>query len=96
MLPKLLLILSFGLIVLAFIFFRNNDFPNDSAVNTEQTYIEDGPHQRQLWVEERLKYEFEMLRDPKTGEIPFGIRQQELELARTLPRKENIDRKSVV
>ncbi|HYO23192.1 MAG TPA: hypothetical protein VER36_12370, partial [Flavisolibacter sp.] len=37
--------------------------------------------------EERLRYEFEMLKDPKTGKIPKGIFEKELLLARTLPEK---------
>lgn len=37
----------------------------------------------------RLRYEWMMLRDPATNEIPRGIRQRELEFARRLPSKES-------
>jgi hypothetical protein len=42
---------------------------------------EDNPHAR--W-----EYEFMMLRDPKTGTIPEGIRAKELAFARALPSRE--------
>lgn len=38
----------------------------------------------------RLRHEWKMLHDPRTGEIPRGIRQGELEFARTLPVREDI------
>ena len=34
----------------------------------------------------RAKYEFNMLKDPKTGKIPEGIRERELKYAETLPK----------
>ncbi len=34
----------------------------------------------------RAEYEFNMLKDPKTGTIPAGIRSRELKYARTLPK----------
>jgi hypothetical protein len=40
------------------------------------------------YVEARMKYEFDLLKDPATGLIPDGIRQKELALARTLPVKQ--------
>lgn len=39
------------------------------------------------FVQERLRYEFDMLKDPATGKIPRGIFEQEREFARTLPVK---------
>lgn len=36
----------------------------------------------------RWRYEFEMLRDPKTGSIPPGIRQKELAFAASFPSRE--------
>lgn len=44
--------------------------------------------QRALFVRERWKHEFLMLRDPQTGTIPAHIRQEELKLARSLPVRE--------
>ncbi len=33
----------------------------------------------------RLQYEYDLLKDPKTGKIPENIRQQEMDFAKTLP-----------
>jgi hypothetical protein len=41
------------------------------------------------FVQERLRYEFDMLKDPVTGQIPEGIFERERALARTLPVKGN-------
>lgn len=40
---------------------------------------------RTRFHEQRMKYEFDMLKDPKTGKIPYGIRELERAFARTLP-----------
>ncbi len=40
--------------------------------------------------EARLRYEWMMLRDPVTGEIPRNIRQREMEYAHTLPTREQM------
>lgn len=37
------------------------------------------------FVEARMKYEFDMVKDPVTGKIPKGIYEQELAFAKTLP-----------
>ena len=33
----------------------------------------------------RWKYEADMIRDPATGNVPFGMREQEIEFAKTIP-----------
>ena len=40
-----------------------------------------------MFVEERLKYEYDMVKDPVTGTIPRNIRERELSIARTIPEK---------
>src|SRR5829696_1442472 len=40
------------------------------------------------FVEQRVKYEYDMLKDPATGVIPARIFEQELAFARTLPEKD--------
>lgn len=37
-------------------------------------------------------YEFDMLKDPETGQIPYNIRQLELEFAKTLPKHQNLSK----
>ncbi|MBD0366120.1 MAG: hypothetical protein ICV53_08470, partial [Flavisolibacter sp.] len=52
------------------------------SINSEEEEAE-----RALYVEARMKYEFDMLKDPKTGKIPYKIREQELAFAKTLPER---------
>ena len=40
--------------------------------------------------EQRVRYEFEMLKDPATGKIPAGIFEKEKAFAKTLPVKGSI------
>ena len=35
----------------------------------------------------RWKYEADMIKDPVTGEVPFGLREQEIEFAKTIPQR---------
>jgi hypothetical protein len=42
------------------------------------------------YIEARMKYEYDMLKDPRTGEIPEGIFAKERALAKTLPVRSNI------
>ncbi len=48
-----------------------------------------GQHERAMYVEARARYEFDMLKDPVTGKIPYNIRQQEIQFAKQLPVREN-------
>jgi hypothetical protein len=41
-----------------------------------------------LFVKERMKYEFDMVKDPVSGKIPIGIREKEIELAKSIPQRE--------
>ena len=41
--------------------------------------------QRELFVKQRLQYEFDMVKDPATGKIPRGIYDKEMQQARVLP-----------
>ncbi|MBM2841673.1 MAG: hypothetical protein HW412_2201, partial [Bacteroidetes bacterium] len=45
---------------------------------------------RQSAIEDRWQFEFDMLKDPRTGRIPIGIRDREIALARTLPTREDV------
>lgn len=51
-----------------------------SAAEEEEEIRTDSPYER--WL-----YDFNLLKDPVTGHIPRGIRQQELALARSIPFK---------
>lgn len=43
--------------------------------------------QKARFVKERMRYEWDMLKDPATGKIPEGIFDRELAFAKTLPEK---------
>ncbi|MEO6218971.1 MAG: T9SS type A sorting domain-containing protein [Ginsengibacter sp.] len=45
-------------------------------------------YEREMFVKQRLKYEFEILKNPTTGEIPRNILQKEIEFAKSLPVKD--------
>ncbi len=61
----------------------------DDEKITPYSDYSDKVEQKRNAVIERLLFEFNMLKDPATGMIPPGIREQELALARTLPTKES-------
>jgi hypothetical protein len=46
---------------------------------------EEDEEQKSEAIEARWQYEIDLLKDPKTGLIPAGIRQRELAVAKTLP-----------
>ncbi|MDQ6762716.1 MAG: T9SS type A sorting domain-containing protein [Bacteroidota bacterium] len=43
--------------------------------------------EREMFVKDRLQYEYDILKNPVTGQIPKDIREKEVEFARTLPVK---------
>src|ERR1700704_5143375 len=49
---------------------------------------EENKYQRARFQEERLKYEFDLIKDPVSGKIPLGIFEAERALAKTLPVKD--------
>ena len=55
----------------------------------EEDEEEEGVNMEQENAKRRAEYEWIISRDPKTGEIPEGIRARELALLRTLPVKQN-------
>ena len=55
----------------------------------EEDEEEEGVNMEQENAKRRAEYEWLISRDPKTGEIPEGIRARELALLRTLPIKQN-------
>ncbi|MGE5106748.1 MAG: T9SS type A sorting domain-containing protein [Sphingobacteriales bacterium] len=64
--------------------YNNNQSKKSYLVKSNNEEVENEGGRR------RQEYEFRLLRDPKTGKIPVGIRKQELELLKTLPSKSNI------
>lgn len=61
-----------------------------NLLDEDEEEEEGSPERRALFVEERLKYEYDMVRDPVTGTVPHDIRNRELAIARAIPEKTNI------
>lgn len=53
---------------------------------------EDEENMKALFVKERLKYEFDMIKDPRTGKIPKGIYKKAQQEAEGIAVKENNER----
>ncbi len=75
-------------------YFSGND--NNQSCETNAEKIKISEYDGDFSPKERALYEFWRLRDPKTNEIPSGIRRRSLEFAQTLPgalnSKEHSDR----
>ena len=83
--PKNFLIAALSVFIAAIVFFDIN-----SKVETTKTEMEYEPYsvvsQEGDDPVARAEYEFNMLKDPSTGQIPAGIRERELKYAQTLPK----------
>ena len=60
-------------------FIKEKDYLRELSEATET------PENRAEMIGARLQYEYDLLKDPKTGKIPANIHQEEMALARTLP-----------
>ncbi len=56
-----------------------------TILQTNRKESEENKEQQALFHKERIRYEFDMVKDPKTGIIPAGIRKAEFEQALTIP-----------
>src|SRR5688500_11301551 len=83
----LTVLLSVLCVFAAVLVFRKyeNKTPNEEA----SAYVEseESEEQKALFHRERLKYEFDMVKDPKTGKIPLNIYEIEMAQARTIPER---------
>ncbi len=84
----LLLIFAGAVIVVCVYFFSLNKGPKPGLVKNsiEVEELED-EEDLAFFVKERLKREFDRLKDPATGEIPYGIREIETKFAMQIPVK---------
>ncbi|HVE61082.1 MAG TPA: hypothetical protein VNA26_04640, partial [Chitinophagaceae bacterium] len=81
------LTLAVALIIISISIFsllKNNS--SDQPQVTDRKLREE---EKARYHEERLKYEFDMVKNPVTGKIPEGIYEQEMALANRLPVKED-------
>src|SRR5260221_6945234 len=60
---------------------------NSSSVRFVASITKENEEQEARYTEMRAKYDFDMVKDPVTGKIPYGIYEKEHEFAKTLPVK---------
>ena len=66
-------------------------FVNSGSHSNKASFVpakEENEEKEMSYIEERTRYEFDMLKDPATGTIPHGIFEQELAFAKTIPVKD--------
>jgi len=73
------------MILVIFILFKSSFYSNKKPLEWQK---EENDEKEMGYVNERAKYEFDMLKDPATGKIPYGVFDQELAYAKTLPVKD--------
>jgi hypothetical protein len=79
----LLTVIAIASVIVFFVTEKNRSvFQAPPEVNAPET-----EEQEERFTELRGKYDFDMVKDPATGKIPFGIYEQELALAKTIPEK---------
>jgi hypothetical protein len=83
---KIVFVLSLSILAAATWYFISRSV-NQPGENYAEAYMEEeeeeGPRHSRL----RVQYDIDMMKDPATGKIPYGIREQELALARSIPEK---------
>src|SRR4026209_1648137 len=86
---RLKVIVSVSILALAVVTAGSLLFLNGSAgegdLNGELFEENEAAYQYLRW-----KYEADMIKDPTTGEALFGLRDQEIEFAKTIPERNNI------
>jgi len=82
---KVIAFVSCILLVAAGILLFLNRSTGDQRLNNESS--DENEENEAAYQYLRWKYEADMIKDPTTGEALFGLRDQEIELARTIPER---------
>ena len=85
---KIKTIVSFSFILLVgivFLVFFNNSKSDQKPGNELYGENEENEEHEAAYQYLRWKYEADMIKDPTTGEALFGLRDQEIDFARTIP-----------
>src|SRR5215213_2932216 len=89
---KLIYWLAIGIVLFSVSVITIKIVNRERGEENEELYEEEENEEKEaLFIEERSRYEFEMLKDPATGKIPVGIFEKEIVYAKTLPSKESIN-----
>src|SRR6186713_2364207 len=85
---KVIVSLSFILLVaVGFLVFLNKSRGGQKPVNELYEENEENEEHEATYQYLRWKYEADLIKDPTTGEALFGLRDQEIEFARTIPER---------
>lgn len=66
---------------------ENRDLLHPDLSENEEEEAGQTKEMKAFYVKQRWMHEFNMLKDPSTGEIPYDIHAQEMKLARSIPEK---------
>src|SRR6188768_824216 len=75
------------LVVVGLLVFLNKSSGDQKPVNELYEENEENEEHEAAYQYLRWKYEADMIKDPTTGEALFGLRNQEVEFARTIPQR---------
>ena len=85
---KVIVSLSFILLVaVGFLVYLNKSRDDQKPVNELYEENEENEEHEAAYQYLRWKYEADLIKDPTTGEALFGLRDQEIEFARTIPQR---------
>jgi len=85
---KVIVSLSFILLVtVGFLVYLNKSRVDQKSVNELYEENEENEEHEAAYQYLRWKYEADLIKDPTTGEALFGLRDQEIEFARTIPQR---------
>lgn len=68
-----------------------NEQTNEDRLKTLEGERKKKKEKKAAFIEDRARYDFDMLKDPATGKIPAGIFEKEIAYARSLPVKGSIN-----
>lgn len=66
---------------------ENRDLLHPDLSEEEEEEAGQNKEMKAFYVKQRWQHEFNMLKDPSTGEIPYDIHSREMKLARSIPEK---------
>jgi len=79
------------LVIVSIIFFvKKEDYNHEANTALFQNNSNKEFNEKFDGIEDRVKFEFDMLKDPATGKIPRNIREQEVRFAETQPSREEL------
>lgn len=82
---KVVFVLSLSILAVAAWYFISG--PANQPQESYSEALEEEEEAEARYTEMRAQYDFDMLKDPATGKVPYGIRAQEISFARAIPER---------